>query len=91
MDDVSEAVRYVPRPRRPSLVGLACLLHCVHAQQVDRLRIDRPTIPAPTPCAYAYTWLGLHTISWMSCHVYLICADVPQDHRMNIEQSAAAL
>lgn len=75
-----EAVRYVPRPRRlshvlscPGLSGL--LLRCVHAQQVDRPATQTDhlylcLLPIPARTTY---------ISWMSCHVYLMCADVPQD------------
>lgn len=71
-----EAVRYVPRPRRLSWLlvwSVLVLQRCVHAQQVDQL--DRPPIPMPLlPIPARSTY-----ISWMSCHVYLICADVPQD------------
>lgn len=76
-----EAVRYVPRPRRLSCLVLSCpglsglLLRCVHAQQVDRPATQTDhlylcLLPIPARTTY---------ISWMSCHVYLMCADVPQD------------
>lgn len=68
MDDVSEAVRYVPRPRRLSCPGLFGLFWSAAALRTRAAKdtgdqLDRPPIPIPF-CLYL---LGLHTSH--GCHV----------------------
>lgn len=70
-----------PRPRRLSC-GLVCFCFWsaaaayTHSRRQTRSKVDRLDRPAiaipflPIPARTTY-------ISWMSCHVYLICADVP--------------
>lgn len=69
MDDVSEAVRYVPRPRRLSCPGLFGLFWSgaalrTRAAKYTGDQLDRPPIPIPS----AYTCSDyIHLMDVMSC------------------------
>lgn len=72
-----EAVRYVPPAETSLSLSLSLLVWSASVFGLPRLRTlsraERPAIPIPflpVPARITY-------ISWMSCHVYLICADVP--------------
>lgn len=85
MDVVSEAVRgtYPGRERRLFWSAVwSAVATCTHSQG-DR-PLDHLTYTCPS-CAYLYLHMVitcsdyiLPTSHAMSCHVYLICADVPQ-------------